>query len=190
MGSERTVATLARGGELIKEVACSSADPECNFPDYPGTVGWKVGFLALRNAPVGDDGQELNPDLTDPNDPIGIGQRTARASAPIRSRAAAVFSLRPQRPHEGTASPVAPGGSTGYLDYLWRSGRQADNPQFHVPSGSRGLADLPGRNMLLTLGLWDEFVGRPFARAGAAFHELGHNMYLWHSGIPVAFRQR
>ena len=41
--------------------------------------------------------------------------------------------------------------------------------------------------MLLTLGLWDEFVGRPFARAGAVFHELGHNMYLWHSGIPVAF---
>ena len=68
-GVGTNLATLARGGELIKEVACSSADPQCNFPDYPGTVGWKVGFLALRNAAVGDDGQELNPDLTDPNDP-------------------------------------------------------------------------------------------------------------------------
>ena len=68
MGVGTNVATLARGGELIKEVACGSADPQCNFPDYPGTVGWKVGFLALRNAPVGDDGQELNPNLTDPND--------------------------------------------------------------------------------------------------------------------------
>ena len=45
----------------------SSADPQCNFPDYPGTVGWKVGFLALRNAPVGNNGEELNPDLTGPN---------------------------------------------------------------------------------------------------------------------------
>ena len=75
MVSGANVASLARGGELIKEVACDPDadgdgidDPNCIFPDYPGTVGWETGLLALRNAPVGDNGQELNPDLTDPSD--------------------------------------------------------------------------------------------------------------------------
>ena len=67
-----------------------STDPQCIFPDYPGTVGWKIGFLALRNAPVGDDGQELNPNLTDPNDPIrylelGNRQPTSTGSDSIES---------------------------------------------------------------------------------------------------------
>src|SRR5262249_32344354 len=30
----------ARGGELIQETKCNPALPNCQFPDYPGTVGW------------------------------------------------------------------------------------------------------------------------------------------------------
>ena len=30
-------------------------------------------------------------------------------------------------------------------------------------------------------------VGRPYARAVTIFHELGHNLYLWHSGVPAHF---
>ena len=59
--------SLATGGEIIKEAACDSTDPQCIFDAYPGTVGWKLGFLALRNAPVGNNGEELNPDLTRPD---------------------------------------------------------------------------------------------------------------------------
>jgi hypothetical protein len=54
---------------------------------------------------------------------------------------------------------------------------------FHVPTTASGIADLPGFNLLVTVGLWDEHVGRPFSRAGTAFHELGHNLELWHGGI-------
>ena len=38
---------------------------------------------------------------------------------------------------------------------------------------------------MVTLGLWDEFVARPFVRASTTFHELGHNLNLWHGGLPA-----
>jgi hypothetical protein len=40
---------------------------------------------------------------------------------------------------------------------------------------------------MVTLGLWDEFVGRPFVRASTTFHELGHNLNLWHGGKETRF---
>ena len=48
-------ANLARGGEFIREKKCGTVvTATCNFPDWPGTVGWKTGFEALKNAPVSD----------------------------------------------------------------------------------------------------------------------------------------
>jgi len=32
--------------------------------------------------------------------------------------------------------------------------------------------------------MWDEFVGSPFVRASTMFHELGHNLGLFHGGLP------
>jgi hypothetical protein len=46
---------LARGGELIAEQFCvpdAAAGVECDFPNYPGVVGWKSGFQFLRDAIV------------------------------------------------------------------------------------------------------------------------------------------
>ena len=74
-GVGSNVASLARGGELIKETACNPPTPEspspgCHFPDYPGTVFWRFGLLFLRDMPVTDDGAELTIDqLTDPTKP-------------------------------------------------------------------------------------------------------------------------
>ena len=31
----------------------------CQFPAFRGTVGWRFGYRALRDAPVGDNGEEL-----------------------------------------------------------------------------------------------------------------------------------
>ena len=42
-------AGLARGGEAIPETACNAADPACQYPSYPGTVGWKTGYRFLRD---------------------------------------------------------------------------------------------------------------------------------------------
>ena len=58
-GIGTNVASLAQGGEIIKEVACDPNDPGCQFPDYAGTVGWKFGFQFYRDSPVGNAGEEL-----------------------------------------------------------------------------------------------------------------------------------
>src|SRR5262249_53458788 len=53
---------LARGGELIAETACvNSSTVTCQFPKFPGTVSWKIGYQVLRDAPVGAGGEELAP---------------------------------------------------------------------------------------------------------------------------------
>ena len=49
----------ARGGEIITETACDPDSPFCHFPDYPGTVLWKLGLQSHRDAMVRDDGTEL-----------------------------------------------------------------------------------------------------------------------------------
>ena len=56
------VQAQARGGESILETACNPQDANCFFPDYRGTVGWRLGFELYRDAPVGDSGEELTID--------------------------------------------------------------------------------------------------------------------------------
>jgi len=180
---------LATGGEIIKEAACDSTDPQCIFDAYPGTVGWKLGFLALRNAPVGNNGEELDPNLTHPDLINWLNSTSSEHRVRFDRERRPYFHYALNAHARGTPSSPFPclvsGQPAGYPQNTTTCAQ--DNPQFHVPTASRGIADLPGRNMLVALGLWDEFVGRPFARAGGFFHELGHNLNLWHSGVPVAF---
>ncbi len=42
-----------------------------------------------------------------------------------------------------------------------------------------GGADLPGGNVLITLGQWPSF-GTPYVQAATTFHELGHTLGLSH----------
>ena len=49
------------------------------------------------------------------------------------------------------------------------------SPDFHVPRSSSGISDLPGGDGMVTLGLWDNFVGTDFVQASTTMHELGHN---------------
>ena len=50
---------FAKGGELIQEQACDPSSPACLFPDYPGTIPWKLGLQFERDAPVGVNGEQL-----------------------------------------------------------------------------------------------------------------------------------
>ncbi len=196
-GVGTNVAALARGGEVVKERACSETNPDCVFPDYPGSVGWKAGLLAIRNAPVDDNGGELDNDQSVLENWLNGSQHRLRFD-------------RERRPyfHYGLGAHTRgtgilpcltnPGGNpTGYFEFGIcanpsdpTQNQHQPNPAFttrQVPSSAGGIADLPGRNFLATHGLWDEMVGRPYTRAVTIFHELGHNLYLWHSGVPAHF---
>ena len=63
---------------------------------------------------------------------------------------------------------------------------------YHVPTSSSGVGDLPGGNFMVTLGLWDALngVGTIYNQAATTFHELGHNLNLWHGGVPALFGKR
>jgi hypothetical protein len=58
-----------------------------------------------------------------------------------------------------------------------------------TPRSTSGIADLPGGDALITLGLWrsdnigDDQVGSVEQQAGTLIHELGHTLGLRHAGI-------
>lgn len=49
-------------------------------------------------------------------------------------------------------------------------------------SGSSGLADTGGKDLMVTLGAFEGGIGTPWDRAATFAHELGHNLGLTHSG--------
>ena len=172
---------LARGGEIIKETACVPSDTvRCQFPAFPGTVRWKFGLQVFRDGPVGDNGDELAPEdipgwRASPThrrrfDPVRRGLVHYVLNAHARAKPKSPF-------------PCLINGVPGPYDNNDNTSCTIDNPDFHVPSSTSGIADAPGGNALVTLGFWGEFVGKPFARASTTFHELGHNLGLFHGGL-------
>ena len=187
---------LARGGETLTENACvadtqSPARWVCQFPDYPGTVTWKRGLLALRSAIVHDDGTEIDP--SNPADTTFLTSCQA-AGSNCRNRFDSerlnffhyvLFAHSrgiPKSPLpclDSSGTPVGPDASGACTAPL------TDNPDFHVPRSSGGRGDLPtGGDAIVTLGWWDNFVGTDFNQASTLLHELGHNLGLWHGGTP------
>jgi len=187
----------ARGGEAIKEAACVSGDPsktvKCEFDAFPGTVGWKVGLQLYRDAPVGDNGQELSVaqikgkgTLDDPG--WASGSRRRRFDRVRRDYFHYVLYAHARGKPKSTfpcLDASNPPNPTGYAADGTCSGSLTPNPAFHVPVSVSGVADLPGGNVLITLGLWDNFTGTPYVQAATTLHELGHNLNLWHGGQPA-----
>ncbi len=52
----------------------------------------------------------------------------------------------------------------------------------HGPDTSSGLAELPGNDFMVTLGLWTTPGGRPDQQAATLMHEFGHALGLRHGG--------
>jgi hypothetical protein len=152
--------SLARGGESILERAC---DPErvlnCQFPGYPGTVSWKIGFQLYRDALVADDGSELSPEGVCP---VGNTCHRRRFDQVRKD----IFRYTLFAHARGIPKSVDPA-----------------SPDFHVPRGSSGVSDLPGGDSMVSLGFWDNFVGTDFTQAATLMHELGHNFDLTHGGV-------
>jgi hypothetical protein len=51
-----------------------------------------------------------------------------------------------------------------------------------TPRSNSGVSDVGGGDLMITLGLWDNFVGTDFMQASTLLHELGHNLDLGHGG--------
>jgi hypothetical protein len=176
--------TLARGGEIIMEEACDPLKPACHFPDFPGTVPWKLGMQAHRDAPVDNQGQALA--VAD------MDQWEGRRRFDIERRGLFRYLLYAHARGTPKSLPClvddmpAP-YSVGLLTDTPGCREGTENPDFdvesyHVPTSASGVADLPGPMAMVTLGMWDEFVGRPYVRASTTLHELGHTLGLWHGG--------
>ncbi len=180
---------LARGGEIIRERACVPSDTvTCQFPAYPGTVRWRFGLQVNRDGPVGDDGEELTTD--EEIAAWGAGETHRRRFDPVRRGLFHYLLYAHSRAKPKSPLPCLLNGVPGPYDSNNNTACNIDNPDFHVPSSMSGIADLPGGNALVTLGFWGEFVGKPFARAATTFHELGHNLELYHGGLPPIWGSR
>ena len=178
-------APLARGGEQIVERACSAADGSavnCEFPAFPGTVGWKVGLQLYRDAPVADDGTELT--VAQINATWKTGTRRRRFD---RNRSDYFHYILYSHAQGRPKSPLPCLGPAGPTSFPANGvcAPLADNPDYHVPLSVSGVSDLPGGNVLVSLGLWENFTGTKFVQASTTFHELGHNLNLWHGGVAA-----
>jgi hypothetical protein len=177
--------SLARGGSIkganqpITETACnenSTPGNDCMFESFPGTVGWKTGFGFLRDQP-------LSGYLT-PVPPQTIEQACVAAGANCVRRfdhnridifhyalgAHAIGLARGDDPTTTGVDESAP-LSSGSL----------------VPRNVSGVSDgggSGGGDLMITLGLWDNFRGTDFIQASTLMHELGHNFGLRHGGGP------
>jgi hypothetical protein len=190
--------SLARGGETVVEKKCVPADlnnpyATCRFYDYPGTIGWKFGFEAFRDAPVDDSGTEITSQAQ--------LQAWYAGTAPYTSQRRRFDSQRRQffhyvmYGHAQGRSKSLPCIVNGHpADYDVNGTCSTSNPYFvaldyNVPSSSSGVSDLPGNSAMITLGLWDKVsgTGTTFNQASTTLHELGHNLELSHGGGPTQF---
>ena len=64
---------------------------------------------------------------------------------------------------------------------------EATNPDFHVAWSSSGVSALPGDRAIISLGRWDDFVGKPFMVSSTTLHEIGHQWELYHGGPRPTF---
>ena len=182
--------TLARGGESILETACvpdhdddtSTDDIHCQFPDYPGTISFKIGYQLLRDAPVAFDGGELTLAEQDANE-------AACLDAQLGDPLGLVCRRRFDRVRKDIFHYALFAHARGKPKAICLNDDDSPNldcalPGFHVPSSASGIGDLPGADLMVTLGFWGfDFVGSEFVQASTFMHELGHNLDLWHGGF-------
>lgn len=171
---------LARGGEAIEE------QPSARFPDFKGVVSWPAGYQFLTLAPVDPLGAELD-------DPGAAGWCDTSDAEDCRRR----FDLNRQgifhyllyahaRGVPKSTIPCLVGGLPAPSESEG-SCSQGPNPEYYVPKSVAGVAELPGRFALVSLGLWDNFLGTDNMQANTTLHEIGHNLNLWHGGEGPQF---
>jgi hypothetical protein len=201
-------AALARGGETITEAPpCTlpATGPEsnadgtpvhCRFEYFPGTMGWPTPFQLYVQQPVGLAGEELSDEDANAcmNEDGTVDLTTCRQRfdlnrqgtfhyvlfAHTRSVPKSAFPCLITEPPAAAPETEAPFNELGTCD-------EAPNPEYYVPRSVSGIAQLPGRFAMVSLGQWDGFTGTEFMQASTLLHELSHNLNLAHGGLPPFF---
>jgi len=197
-------------GNAIPETACSPGPTQtCLFPDYPGTVGWKYGFRKIKVDhfdPARKDifhyalfahalalPKWLISDKTLVSISVSNGTATVTTGSPHGLAqgapitvvgASAASNLNGNNTVSSVltdttftiSAPTSPNGT------YWNWGLGVSNGR---PKSTSGVSDLLGGDILITLGLWDNFTGTDFMQASTLMHELGHNLALRHGGAPL-----
>jgi VCBS repeat-containing protein len=190
-------AGLARGGERMQEVACvedsDPGTPPCRFPGFKGVVSWPAGYQFLALAPVAPDGSELA-------DPEAAGWCNTNSPADCRRRfdldREGIFHYMLYAHARGVRKSnfpcLAAPDAMGHQEPVpyptgTTCGTLQDNAEYYLPKSVSGVAELPGRFAMVTLGLWDNAVGTADMQANTTLHEIGHNLDLWHGGGKPQF---
>ena len=185
---------LARGGEQIDEqkTVCQRGPGDapwvCQYPGHPGTMGWKTGFLFLRDEVL--SGPAVLPGQDDPCDLPGNScvrrfDRNRKDVFRYGLFAHAIGLPKSDQPclKGGQPAPTAANGTCAASEGL------IDNPEFHVPRTNTGVGDFPGGDFMVTLGGFPDAdgrpVGTPFMQASTMMHEMGHGFERRHGGGPL-----
>jgi hypothetical protein len=184
-GLDPTAAPHARGGEQILE------RPSARFPNFPGTVSWNSALQVLASGPVGKNGEELTE-----ADIVAGACVVNGPSYPCRRRfdlnRHGIFHLGTYVHARGVPKSnfacVLPDGTEVNAQSSGNCAQgSAPNPAYYVPKSVSGVAELPGKFYMVSLGLWDNFLASPDMQANTTLHELGHNLDLWHGGGKPQF---
>ncbi|HTM32569.1 MAG TPA: hypothetical protein VL263_14760, partial [Vicinamibacterales bacterium] len=177
--------SLARGGESVDEMdtICKpgAQDPPwaCQYSPhagiaesgYPGTVGWKTGFRAVKDKVFSVTAAPGLPAATGALDNYCDvpGYLCNRRFDEVRKD---IFHYAFFAHHLGIAEenePFSPPDSTTV------------NPKFVKPVTNTGVGDFPGGDVLITLGAFLDIDGvtptaTSFVQGSTLMHELGHNL--------------
>jgi hypothetical protein len=159
-------AKYTQGGNVVQEssILCQypPSAPSCNFSPQSGqysVLGWKTGLDAIKNG--------------DPFFPCPI------------------IPSSPAVPCTPTGLPqlFAQNRKDTFHYALFGHALAATSPSsFPNLASISGVADRPGGDLMVTLGLWrsdiasNDQVGSVLQQAGTLMHELGHNLDLSHAG--------
>jgi hypothetical protein len=168
--------TLAKGGQQIPETRCGlSTAIDCQFKDFPGTVGWQMGYNAYADLYFDRD---ANAHATNRNN---LFHWIFYVHANGRTR---------QLPCLDANGLPTTYNSNGVCTNT-SDPDDGPNPNFNpgVPTTQSGVAQLPGNKVMISLGLWDKLnlTATDGAVIGTTLHELGHNLELYHGGFPTVF---
>src|SRR4030095_405045 len=129
----------------------------CNFPDFPGTVAWKIDYRLIREKPINYSDELECAQHTDCERRFDHNRRYTHRYA--------LFAHALGLPAATTNIPETP-----YDDRV-------------TPTRASGIADFPGGDLMVTLGRWDDFTGSMFMQASTLMHEFGHTAMLRHGGL-------